>query len=60
MTKSADVVNFESYLQDDQYKTDRESLPWVQVLNKAEDLERAGFFITQENADKANFTPDEN
>jgi len=51
---------FADFIENDQYKTDKEIIPWVQVLNKSEDLERAGFFITKENAEKSNFTPDEN
>ena len=57
MNKSSE---FQDYTQDDRYKSDREVLPWAQILNKSEDLERAGLFITEENAEKANFTPDEN
>lgn len=54
------VEDFNDFIENDQYKTENEVIPWVQVLNKSEDLERAGLFITQENADKSNLTPDEN
>jgi Family of unknown function (DUF5895) len=52
--------SFDDFTGNDEYKSDTQSLPWVQTLNKSEDIERAGLFVTQENVDKSNFSPDEN
>lgn len=60
ITKKTVENQFSDFTENDQYKTDKEVIPWIQALNKSEDLERAGLFISQENVKESNFSPDEN
>ena len=51
--------DFEEFTSDEQYQSDIESFPWIQVLNKEDEIDRAGFFVTDENAERAGLTPDD-
>lgn len=53
-------MDFKEFTENSEYKTERETLPWIQSLNKSDAIERAGWFISEENAQKLGMTPDEN
>jgi hypothetical protein len=54
------MKEFAEFTENADYKTERETLPWIQSLNKSDAIERAGWFISEENTQKAGLTLDSN
>ena len=57
-TEKPQSDNFWSQYDSEEYKPEFEVIPWMQMLNK-EDPNKAGFFISADNAQAVNFTPNQ-